>query len=60
MVGLVKVKYFFLYEENILKIVVTNTNGNNIATTKDHLCSPSNPYIEWIPESAPEYGQAFI
>ena len=40
--GLVKVKYFSLDEANILKIVVTNTNGHNIFTTKEHL---RNPYI---------------
>ena len=32
--GLVKVKYFFLDKANILKIVVTKTNGDNIVTTK--------------------------
>ena len=36
---------------------MTNTNGGNIVTTKEHLCSPSNTDIGWIPESAPEYGQ---
>ena len=55
---LAKVKYFSLDEANILKIVVTNTNGHNIFTAKEHLCSPSNPDIGWITESAPEYGQA--
>ena len=43
--GLVKVKYFSSDEANILKIVVTNTNGDNIVTTKEHLHSPSNPDI---------------
>ena len=36
-----------------MKIIVTNTNGENIVTTKKRLCSPSNPDIGWIPESAP-------
>ena len=35
--GLVKVKSFSLDDANILKIVVTNTNGDNIVTTKEHL-----------------------
>ena len=56
--GLVKVKYFSLEEANILKVFVTNNNGDNIVTTKEHLCSPSNTNIGWIPESVPEYGQA--
>ena len=56
--GLVKVKYVSLHEANILKIFVTNTNGENNFTTKEHLRSPSNPDIGWITESAPEYGQA--
>ena len=56
--GLVKVEYFSLDEANTLKVFVKNTNGENIVTTKEHLCSPSNPDIRWIPESAPEYGKA--
>ena len=51
-------KYFSLDEANIMKIVVTNTNGDNIVTTKEYLCSTYNLDIGWIPESAPEYGQA--
>ena len=56
--GLVKVNFFSLDEANTLKIVVTNTNVDNVVTNKEHLCSPSNPVIVWIPEYAPEYGQA--
>ena len=52
--GLVKVKSFSLDEANTLNIVVTNTNGDNIVTTKENICSPSNPDIGWIPESASE------
>ena len=55
--GLVKAKYFSLDEANILIFFVTNTNGDNIVTTKEHIFSPSNPDIGWIPESAPEYRQ---
>ena len=43
--GLVKVKSFSLDKAKILKIVVTNTNGDNIVTTKEHLRSPPNPVI---------------
>ena len=46
---IVKVKYFSIDKANILKIVVTITNGYNIVTTKENLCSPSNPDIGWIP-----------
>ena len=56
--GPVKVKCFSLNKANILKIDVKNTNGDNIFTTNEHICSPYNPDIGWIPESAPEYGQA--
>ena len=56
--GLVKVKHFSLDKANTLKIVVKNTNGDNIVTTKEHIFSPSNPDIGWITESVPEYGQA--
>ena len=56
--GLVKVRSFSLDKANILKVVVKNTNGENIVTNKEHLCSPSNPDIVWIPDSATEYGQA--
>ena len=51
-------KYFSLDEANLLKIVVTNTNVVNIVTTKVNLLLPFNPDIGWIPEPAPEYGQA--
>ena len=43
--GLVKVKYFSLDEANILKIVVTNTNGENISTNKEHIRSQYNADI---------------
>ena len=53
--GLVKVKYFSLDETNILRIIVKNSNGDNIITTKEHLRSPNNPDVGWIPSSVPEY-----
>ena len=56
--GFDKVKPFSLNEEKILKIVLTNTNWDNIITTKEHLRSPSNPDTGWIPEYAPEYIKA--
>ena len=53
--GIVKVKYFSLYEANILEIVVTNTSGDNIFTTKENIISPSNPDIVWIVNSPNHY-----
>ena len=35
--GLVKVKYFSLDKTNVLRIIVTNSNGDDIITTKAHL-----------------------
>ena len=48
-----KVKYFSLDETNVLRIIVTNSNGDDIITTKEHLRSPSNPDVGWIPSSVP-------
>ena len=56
--GLVKVKSFSLDETNVLRIVVTNSNGDDIITTKEHLRLPRNPYLGWIPSSVPEYKQS--
>ena len=56
--GMVKVKYFSLDETNLLRIVATNSNGDDIITNKEHLCSPSNPDVGWIPSSVPEYKQS--
>ena len=53
--GLVKVKSVSLDEANVLRIVVTNSNGDDIVTTKEHLRSPANPDVGWIPSSVPEY-----
>ena len=50
-------KSFFLDETNVLRIFVTNSDGEEIITTKEHLRSPSNPDIGWIPSSVPEYKQ---
>ena len=36
--GLVKVKYFSLDKTNVLRIIVTNSNGDDIITTKEYLC----------------------
>ena len=58
MVSLVKMKSFSLDETNVLRIAVRNRNGYNIITTKEHLCSPSNPEVGWIPISVPEYKQS--
>ena len=53
--GLVKVKSFSLDETNVLRIVVTNSNEDDIITTKEHLRSPSNSDVGWIPRSVTEY-----
>ena len=51
-------KYFSLDETNVLRIIVTNINGDDIITTKENLRSPNNPYVGWIPRSVPEYKQS--
>ena len=56
--GLVKVKYFSLEKTNVLRNIVTNINGDDIITTKEHLCSPNNLYVGWIPSSVPKYKQS--
>ena len=56
--GLVKVKSFSLDKTNVLRIIVTNSNGDDIITTKEHLCSPNNPDSGWITSSVPEYKQS--
>ena len=55
--GLVKVKSFSLDKTNVLRIFVTNSNGDDIITTKEHLRSPNNPDVGWIPSSVTEYKQ---
>ena len=37
---------------------MTNSNGDDIITTKEHLRSPNNPYVGWIPSSVTEYKQS--
>ena len=56
--GLVKVKSFSLDETNVLRIIVTNSNGDYIITTKEHLRSPNNTDVGWIPISVTEYKQS--
>ena len=56
--GLVKVKSFSLDKKNILRIIVTNSNGDDIINTKEHLLSPNNPDVGWIPSSVTEYKQS--
>ena len=53
--GLVKVKSLALDEDGVLRIVVVNSNGEDITTTREFLRSPVNPDIGWIPTSVPEY-----
>ena len=56
--GLVKVKYFSLDKTNFLRIIVTNSNGDDIITTKEYLRSPNNTDVGWIPSSVPKYKQS--
>ena len=53
--GLVKVKSLALDENGVLRIVVMNSNGEDITTAREFLRSPGNPDIGWIPTSVPEY-----
>ena len=49
--GLVKVKSFYLDKKNVLRIIVKNSNGDDIITTKEHFRSPKNPDVGWISSS---------
>ena len=51
-------KSFSMDETNVLRVVVTNSNGDDIITTKEYLRSPSNPDVRWIPSSVTEYKQS--
>ena len=51
-------KYFSLDEKNVLRIIVTNSYGDDIITTKEHLHSLSNTDFGWIPRSVLEYKQS--
>ena len=51
-------KSFSMDKTNVLRIVVTNSNGDDIITTKEYLCFLRNPYVGWIPSSVPEYKQS--
>ena len=51
-------KSFSMDKTNVLRIIVTNSNGDDIITTKEHLRSPNNPDVGWIPSSVPEYKQS--
>ena len=56
--GLVKVKSFSLDETNVLRIIVTNINGDDIITTKEHLRLLNNPDVGWIPSLVSKYKQS--
>ena len=43
--GLVKVKSFSLDKTIVLRIIVTNSYGDDIITTKEHLRLPNNPDV---------------
>ena len=51
-------KSFSLDETNVLRIIVTNSNGDDIITSKENLRSPRNPYVGWIPSSVTENKQS--
>ena len=53
--GLVKVKSLSIDSEDVVKITVTSTSGEEITTTREYLRPPENPDIGWIPSSVPEY-----
>ena len=55
---LVRVKSMAIDDAGVVRFVVTDSNGKDITTTREHLRSPSNPGIGWIPSSAPEYNSA--
>ena len=51
-------KYFSLDKTNVLRIIVTNSNGDDIITTKEHLSSLNNPDVGWITSSVTDYKQS--
>ena len=53
-----KVSKIFLDDNNVMQISVTTADGTEIQTTREHLRSPGNPDVGWIPSSAPEYNQS--
>ena len=52
---LVKVEALHLDSNNVLQITVVDPAGEKFDTTREHLRSPSNPDVGWIPTSVPEY-----
>ena len=56
--GLVRVKSIVIDDADVLRFIVTDTNGKDITTAREHLRSTSYPDIGLIPSSAPEYDSA--
>ena len=56
--GLVKVKLFSLEKTHALRNNVTNSNGDDIITTKEHILLANNPVVRYIPRSVPEFKQS--
>ena len=56
--GLVKVKSIYMDDANVLRFIVLDSNSKEIITTREHLRSPSNPDVGWIPSSTQEYNAA--
>ena len=55
---LVKITAINLDKDNMLRFSVIAANGNEHITTREHLRSPDNPDIGWIPSTVPEYQSA--
>ena len=55
---LVKITAINLDKDNLLRFSVIAANGDKHITTREHLCSPDNPDIGWIPSTVPEYQSA--
>ena len=48
----------YMDDTNVLHFVVLDSNSKEISTTQEHLRSPSNPDVGWIPSSTQEYNAA--
>ncbi|KAL7542834.1 hypothetical protein ACHAWF_007261 [Thalassiosira exigua] len=57
---LVKVIALELDDYLVLRFRVAQVNGDEFVTTREHLRSPSNPDIGWIPSTVPEYKAASL
>ncbi len=51
----VKVTAVELNDDKVLQIRLSEKGGDDFVTTREHLHSPNNPDIGWIPSTMPEY-----